>query len=167
MLEEELLRRARAGRLRHRDMYTLLFDARGARWDAVRRAALERAAAMPPAAATMLHWYAEQHNVENGLTYEEQSPDPEGRHQVCARLRAEQDWAGSVRTAWSRKTARHYAACALLAQMSALPEPTAPVRDEPAPHPLRDLVASRISGPLPGRGRSRRRCPRAGLGRPD
>ncbi|WP_329020435.1 DEAD/DEAH box helicase [Streptomyces sp. NBC_01601] len=130
-LEQEALRRARAGRLRHREIHLLLFTTLGAAWTAVRRAALERAALMPPAPAQLLHWHAEQHGHDHGLTYEEQ-PAPEGRHAVRALLQAEEAWTGPVRSARSRKTARHYASCALLAQLASLPEPAAQGEDKPA-----------------------------------
>lgn len=130
-LEQEALRRAGAGRLRHRDMHLLLFTARGQAWTGVRQAALERAAAMPPAPARLLHWHAEQHGKDNGLAYEEE-PDAQGRPTVRAVLQAERTRTGPARSASSRKTARHYAACALLAQLAGLPEPEVKVEDKPA-----------------------------------
>ncbi|MEO3976761.1 DEAD/DEAH box helicase [Streptomyces sp. CAU 1734] len=135
-LEEEALRRAAAGRLRHRDMFTLILMASGEPWAPLRAAALNRAAAMPPAPARLLHWHAEHHGEDHGLTYEEGTPpDPDGRHHVQARLRAGSDVTGPVRTAFSRKSARHAAACALLAHMTGLPEPSLPDDDKPAPAP--------------------------------
>ncbi|MFF6829235.1 SNF2-related protein [Streptomyces longwoodensis] len=129
-LEAEALHRAGAGRLRHRDMYLLLLDARGETWNRVRMAALERAAAMPPAPAQLLHWYAEQHGDPNGLSYQEELDAREGRHRVRARLQLESTRTGPVRSAWSRKTARHYASCALLAELAGLPEPEPQTEDK-------------------------------------
>lgn len=131
-LEEEVTRRARTGRLRHRDMHLLLLSARGTAWTPVREAALDRAAAMPPAPAQLLHWHAAEQGAEQGLSYEEEPVTVQGRHQVRARLEAGGTWTGPVRSAWSRRTARHYAACALLAQVAGLPEPPVPVEDKPA-----------------------------------
>ncbi|MGY0067042.1 SNF2-related protein [Streptomyces sp. QTS137] len=133
-LEEEALRRAGTGRLRHRDLYLLLLTARGREWTRTRTAALRRAAAMPPAPARLLHWYAEQHGEGegHGLSYEEEPDTAGGRHRVRARLRAERTWSGPERTAWSRGTARHYACCALLAELAGLPEPAPQVEDKRA-----------------------------------
>ncbi|WP_310726195.1 DEAD/DEAH box helicase [Streptomyces sp. N2A] len=132
-LEQEVVRRASAGRLRHRDMYLLLLVAQGEPWKPARAAALERAAAMPPTPATLLHWYGEQHGEDHGLSYEEQS-DAEQRHRVRALLRADRTSRGPVRTAGTRKIARHLAACALLAELTGLPEPE-PAKDTAASVP--------------------------------
>ncbi|MER6038355.1 DEAD/DEAH box helicase [Streptomyces sp. NPDC001835] len=131
-LGEEALRRASAGRLRHRDMYLLLLTARGEAWDRVRMAALDRAAAMPPAPARLLHWYAEQHGDPSGLSYQEELDASSGRHRVRARLQLESTRTGPVRSAWSRRTARHYASCALLAELAGLPEPEPQTEDKRA-----------------------------------
>ncbi|WP_244904666.1 DEAD/DEAH box helicase [Streptomyces prasinopilosus] len=135
-LAEEALRRAGSGRLRHRDLYLLLLAARGEEWTEVRTAALRRAAAMPPAPARLLHWYAAQQGAGDGggeghgLFYEEQAADGAGgRHRVRARLRAERTWTGPERAARSRGTAKHYACCALLAELAGLPEPAPQVED--------------------------------------
>ncbi len=134
-LQTEALRRARAGRLRHRDLYLLLLDARSPAWAAVREAALQRAAAMPPAPARLLHWHAEQHGEDHGLTYQE-DVDEQGLHHTRALLTAgEGKSTGPVRSAPARKTARHRAACALLALMADLPEPAYPDDDKPATTP--------------------------------
>ena len=134
-LEAEALQRARAGRLRHRELYLLLLEARSPSWAAVREAALQRAAAMPPAPARLLHWHAEQHGAEKGLTYTE-DVDEQGLHHTRAQLTVgEGTSTGPVRTSSVRKTARHYAACALLALMADLPEPPHPADDKPAPTP--------------------------------
>ncbi|MFE7958669.1 SNF2-related protein [Streptomyces sp. NPDC057413] len=146
-LEEEALRRAGAGRLRHRDMYLLLFDVRGEAWDRVRMAALERAAAMPPAPARLLHWFAEQHGEPNGLSYEEELDAAEGRHRVRARLQLESTSIGSARSAWSRKTARHYASCALLAELAGLPEPEPQTEDKRA-EPVRITLPENGQDPV-------------------
>ncbi|MEV7471902.1 DEAD/DEAH box helicase [Streptomyces kronopolitis] len=133
-LEREALRRAHAGRLRHRDLYLLLLAARGVAWTAVREAALQRAAAMPPAPARLLHWHAEQHGEDCGLTYQEEPVDARGRHHTRAQLKVgERTSTGPTRSAPARKTARHYAACALLAELAGLPEPAYPGDDKPAP----------------------------------
>ncbi|MFJ4700528.1 SNF2-related protein [Streptomyces sp. NPDC088768] len=134
-LEAEALRRARAGRLRHRELYLLLLDARGPAWAFVREAALQRAAAMAPAPARILHWHAEQHGADHGLTYTE-DVDDQGVHHTRAQLTVGEGTSrGPVRSAPVRKTARHRAACALLALMADLPEPAYPAEDKPAPTP--------------------------------
>ncbi|MGW3200849.1 SNF2-related protein [Streptomyces sp. NPDC001118] len=131
-LTEEAMRRAREGRLRHRDMYLLILVARGQAWRSVRTAALQRAAAMPPAPARLLHWYAEHHGEDGGLSFEEEPVDAAGRHQVRAQLQTAGTRTGPVRSANSRKMARHFAACALLAELAGLPEPAVQVEDKPA-----------------------------------
>uniref|UniRef100_UPI004057CB7F hypothetical protein n=1 Tax=Streptomyces olivaceus TaxID=47716 RepID=UPI004057CB7F len=134
-LEAEALRRARAGRLRHRELYLLLLDARSPAWAFVREAALQRAAAMAPAPARILHWHAEQHGADHGLTYTE-DVDDQGVHHTRAQLTVGEGTSrGPVRSAPVRKTARHRAACALLALMADLPEPVYPAEDKPAPTP--------------------------------
>ncbi|WP_052412516.1 DEAD/DEAH box helicase [Streptomyces mutabilis] len=134
-MEIEALKRARAGRLRHRELYLLLLEARSPAWAAVREAALQRAAAMPPAPARLLHWHAEQHGADRGLTYTE-DVDAHGLHHTRAQLTVgEGTSAGPVRSAPVRKTARHYAACALLALMADLPEPAYPADEKPAATP--------------------------------
>ncbi|MEU5013352.1 DEAD/DEAH box helicase [Streptomyces sp. NPDC021749] len=133
-LAQEIVRRASAGRLRHRDMYVLLLVAQGEPWEPARTAALKRAAAMPPTPATLLHWYGEQHGEDHGLSYEEQSEAERG-HRVRALLRADRTSRGPVRSAGTRKIARHLAACALLAELTGLPEPEPPVKDTPASVP--------------------------------
>ncbi|AGF59720.1 hypothetical protein SHJGH_0054 [Streptomyces hygroscopicus subsp. jinggangensis TL01] len=134
-LEAEALQRARAGWLRHRDMYLLLLGARGPAWAAVREAALQRAAAFPPAPARLLHWYAEQHGVDHGLTYQEDI-DAQGLHHTRAQLTTGEGTSiGPVRSAPVHKTARHYAACALLALVAGLPEPPYPADDKPVATP--------------------------------
>ncbi|MGW7312287.1 SNF2-related protein [Streptomyces sp. NPDC054865] len=131
-LEAEALHRAEAGRLRHRDLYLLLLSGHVGGWTHVREAALHRAAAMPPAPAQLLHWYAEQNGEERGLTYEEQPVDAQGRHHVRAQLTTgERTVSGPTRSALGRKAARHSAACALLAQLADLPEPAQSVEGEP------------------------------------
>jgi superfamily II DNA or RNA helicase len=147
-LEEEALRRARTGRLRHRDMYLLLLAARGEAWTNVRTAALQRAAAMPPAPARLLHWHAEQHGEDRGLTYEEEPVDPKGRHYVRAQLgTGGRTSTGPVRSSQSRKTARHFAACALLAQLTGLPEPMGVIEDKPA-HAARITIPEQGQDPV-------------------
>ncbi|MER5402782.1 DEAD/DEAH box helicase [Streptomyces sp. NPDC002599] len=131
-LEEEALLRARTGRLRHRDMHALILATPGPAWTRMRSAALERAAALPPTPATLLHWHAEEHGQEHGLSFEEvPDPDPD-RFRVRALLQAGRTWTGPLRGPFSRKTARHYAACALLAQLADLPEPAVQIKDKPA-----------------------------------
>ncbi|MEV1040484.1 DEAD/DEAH box helicase [Streptomyces sp. NPDC050204] len=135
-LKEEVLRRARAGGLRHRDLHVLLLDARGEAWTDVRETALHRAAAMPPAPARLLHWHAEQHGEDYGLTYQEEPADAQGCHHAQAELRmGERTLTGPGRSARTRKTARHYAACALLAQLAGLPEPAYVIEEKPAQAP--------------------------------
>ncbi|MFK0142533.1 DEAD/DEAH box helicase [Streptomyces murinus] len=142
-LEVEALRRARSGRLRHREMYLLLLEARSPAWAPVREAALLRATAMPPAPARLLQWHAEQHGADHGLTYTE-DVDAQGLHHTRARLTTgEGTSTGPVRSAAVRKTARHYAACALLALMADLPEPPYPA-DEKQP------ATPKITIPGPG-----------------
>ncbi|MEU2358832.1 DEAD/DEAH box helicase [Streptomyces misionensis] len=134
-LEAEALHRARAGRLRHRELYLLLLEARSPAWASVREAALQRAAAMPPAPAQLLQWHAEQHGVDHGLTYTEDA-DAQGLHHTRAQLTTgEGTSTGPVRSALVRKTARHYAACALLALMADLPEPSYPADEKPPATP--------------------------------
>ncbi|MBB5109013.1 DEAD/DEAH box helicase [Streptomyces spectabilis] len=135
-LEQEALQRARTGRLRHRDLYLLLLEARGDAWTAVREAAFQRAAAMRPAPARLLHWHAEQCGGEDGLTYVEEPADAQGRHHTRAQISTgERTLTGPVRSSQGRKTARHYAACALLAQLAGLAEPACPADSEPEPTP--------------------------------
>ncbi|MFJ2217865.1 SNF2-related protein [Streptomyces sp. NPDC101062] len=135
-LEEEALRRARAGRLRHRDMYLLLLATRGQAWTGVREAALQRAVAMPPAPARLLYWHAEQYGQDRGLTYQEEPGDAQEGHHTRARLATGEGTAtGPTRSAPTLKIARHYAACALLAQLAGLPEPAYQADDKPAPTP--------------------------------
>ncbi|MFF7361453.1 SNF2-related protein [Streptomyces sp. NPDC008125] len=142
-LEAEVLRRARTSRLRHHDLYLLLFEARGPAWAVVREAAFARAAAMPPALARLLNQHAEQHGVDHGLSYQE-DVDEQGRHHTQAELATgEGTVTGPVRSAAARKTARHHASCALLALLADLPEPVYPAPDKPAPTP-------RIPVPGPG-----------------
>lgn len=134
-LEAEALRRARAGRLRHRELYLLLLEARSPAWAPVREAALQRAAAMPPAPARLLHWHAEQHGEDHGLTYHE-DVDAQGLHLTRAQVTTGEGTSiGPVRSSPVRKTARHYAACALLALMADLPEPPPPADKKPAATP--------------------------------
>ncbi|MFE7119372.1 hypothetical protein ACFU99_28560, partial [Streptomyces sp. NPDC057654] len=148
-LEEEALSRARAGRLRPRELYLLLLAADGEAWADVRQTALQRAAAMPPAPARLLHWYAEQHGEDHGLTYQEKAVDGQGRYHLRAQLSTgAEPTAGPVRSAFTRKTARHYAACALLAQLAALPEPTDQVEDKPAALPAKILVPGQDQDPV-------------------
>ncbi|MFG3429434.1 SNF2-related protein [Streptomyces californicus] len=142
-LNLEALKRARAGRLRHRELYLLLFEAGGRAWAAVREAALQRAAAMPSAPDRLLRWHAEQHGADHGLTYTDDIDD-QGLHHARALLTVEEGTStGPVRSAPVGKTARHYAACALLALMADLPEPTHAVDAKPAPTP-------KITVPGPG-----------------
>ncbi|MBY8889121.1 DEAD/DEAH box helicase family protein [Streptomyces sp. PTM05] len=141
-LAHEAMGRARSGRLRHRDMYLLLLSAHGQAWARLRKAALERAAAMPPAPARLLHWHGEHHGNEQALTYNEEL-DPSGRTIVRATFQVGRTWQGPARSAWARKAARHYAATALLAQVAGLPEPSIEVDDKPA-------EAVRIAVPEPG-----------------
>ncbi|MGW2843222.1 SNF2-related protein [Streptomyces sp. NPDC001493] len=141
-LEAEVLRRARTSRLRHSDLYVLLLEARGPAWAVAREAALVRAVAMPPAPARLLDQYAERHGVDQGLSYEEDI-DELGRHHTRAELvTGEGTSIGPVRSAATRKTARHYAVCALLAHIADLPEPACPAADKPA-------VTPRITVPAP------------------
>ncbi|MFI1189737.1 SNF2-related protein [Streptomyces californicus] len=134
-LEIEALKRARAGRLRHRELYLVLLQARGRAWAAVREAALQRAAAWPPAPAQLLHWHAEQHGAKHALTYTEEV-DAQGLHHTRAHITTgEGTSTGPVRTARAPRTAQHYAACALLALMADLPEPPHPADDKPASTP--------------------------------
>ncbi|MGR3935269.1 SNF2-related protein [Streptomyces sp. BRA346] len=135
-LEEEILRRAGAGRLRHRDMQRLLFDVDGPAWQRVREVALERAALMPPTAATLLHWRAEQIGDGACLSYEEVPAAGEDPHTATARLEIGEPVVGQPRSAMSRKTARHYAAVSLLASVCGLTEPRVTVPDK-APEAVR------------------------------
>ncbi|MGF2209482.1 SNF2-related protein [Streptomyces albidoflavus] len=135
-LEEEVLQRARASRLRHHDLYLLLLVARGEAWTAAREAALDRAVAMPPAPARLLHWHAEQYGEDYGLTYQEDPVDEHGRHHTRARFTTpEETCLGPRRSGTARKAARHQAAGALLAQLAGLPEPAPPNDDKPSPTP--------------------------------
>ncbi|MGW0737078.1 hypothetical protein [Streptomyces sp. NPDC002851] len=70
--EAEISRRAAVGRLRHRDLHRLLFEACGTGWEKVRLLALERVALMAPTAATLLHRYAEQQGFPPPVFTEEQ-----------------------------------------------------------------------------------------------
>lgn len=145
-LNLEALKRARAGRLRHRELYLLIFEARNRAWAAVREVALQRAAAMPPAPARLLHWHAEQHGADHGLAYTEDVDDQGLRHTRALLTVGEGTSTGPVRSAQVRKTARHYAACALLALMADLPEPPHTVDDKPTPTP----PTPKITVPGPG-----------------
>ncbi|MEU3261991.1 SNF2-related protein [Streptomyces albidoflavus] len=135
-VEEEVLQRARASRLRHRELYVLLLVARGEAWTAAREAALDRAVAMPPAPARLLHWHAEQYGEDYGLTYQEDPVDEHGRHHTRARFTTpEETCLGPRRSATARKAVRHHAAGALLAQLAGLPEPAPSNDDKPSPTP--------------------------------
>ena len=135
-LEEEVLQRARASRLRHRDLYLLLLVAGGEAWTAARKAALDRAVAMPPAPARLLHWHAEQYGEDHGLTYQEDPVDEHGRHHTRARFTTpEETRLGPRRSATARKAARHQAAGALLAQLAGLTEPAPPNDGKPSSTP--------------------------------
>ncbi|MDW4912636.1 SNF2-related protein [Streptomyces californicus] len=155
LLETEALRRAHGGRLRHRDIYRLLLNARGSGWEAVRTAALHRAAAQPPAPAHLLHWAAQhvtegtpEGGEEGALVYEEEPAGLPGHHQVRARLTwGERVSTGPVRSAASRKIAKHYAASALLAELSGLPEPTVKIEEKP-PRPTSITIPQQGQNPL-------------------
>ncbi|MFJ3581743.1 SNF2-related protein [Streptomyces sp. NPDC090127] len=126
-LQAELERRVAGSRLRHRDVLRLLFSAKGPGWQKMRLLALDQAARMPPAAATLLHWQAEKCGAKPQHTT---SSCPQG-------FRSAWSWeepdgrvvAGPERAAGDRRTALHSAAVALLAQLCGLPEPQDQVRD--------------------------------------
>ncbi|MFI9723314.1 SNF2-related protein [Streptomyces sp. NPDC052396] len=124
-LLEEILRRASASRLRHRDLELLLFHTDGPPWAAARAAALALVARMPPTAETLLTWHAEQ-DGRPGADYRQQAAEP--GYTVTARLGSH---TGGPRQALSRKVARHYAAVDLLARLAGLEPPRVTVPDRP------------------------------------
>lgn len=63
-LTAEVVRRAGAARLRHRDVQLLLFGARGPGWRELRLCALRLTARMQSAAATLLRWHADAQGAE-------------------------------------------------------------------------------------------------------
>ncbi|MFH9725710.1 SNF2-related protein [Streptomyces sp. NPDC017254] len=120
-LTAEVVRRAGAARLRHRDVQLLLFGARGPAWQELRLCALRLTARMQSAAATLLRWHADARGAEP-------------RHSVFAstggfscRWSWEEDEGRTVdgpeRTGHDRRQAVHLGAVALLAVLTGLPEP--------------------------------------------
>ncbi|MEV5511260.1 DEAD/DEAH box helicase [Streptomyces orinoci] len=128
-LLEEILRRASASRLRHRDLELLLFHTGGPPWAAARAAALELVARMPPTAETLLSWHCEQSGGPGAEYRQETGGTPaEPKYTVTARLGPH---TGGPRQALGRKVARHYAAVELLARVTGLEPPRVTVPDRP------------------------------------
>ncbi|MEV4937078.1 DEAD/DEAH box helicase [Streptomyces zaomyceticus] len=120
-LTAEVVRRAGAARLRHRDVQLLLFGARGPGWRELRLCALRLTARMQSAAATLLRWHADAQGAEP-------------RHSVFAStggFSCRWSWVGgdgrtvdgAERTGHDRRQAVHLGAVALLAELTGLPEP--------------------------------------------
>ncbi|MER5309389.1 SNF2-related protein [Streptomyces sp. NPDC002773] len=148
-LTAEVVRRAAAARLRHRDVQLLLFGVRGPAWRELRLCALRVAARMQSAAATLLRRHAEERGAEARHTV---APS-DGSFTCC--------WSwdggdggggggggstvvGAERTARDRRQAVHLGAVALLARLTGLPEP----EDERAPDDGGPRPAARIQ-PVP------------------
>ncbi|MFC5720552.1 SNF2-related protein [Streptomyces gamaensis] len=130
----EILGRAAASRLRHRDLELLLFGTCGDAWQPAREAALGLAARMPPTAATLICWHAEQTGRPLiGYTEQTEGEGPGRTYTVTAHFEEGDgsSTSGDPRPAKSRKTARHYAAVSLLARMTGLAEPRVNVTDRP------------------------------------
>ncbi|MDX2562059.1 SNF2-related protein [Streptomyces sp. TX20-6-3] len=128
-LAADVVRRAGSARLRHRDVHLLLFGARGPAWRELRVRALGLAARMQNSAATLLRWQADEqgaelrHTVvasEGGFScrWSWEVGDGEGRDHGHGRTVD-----GAERTARDRRQAVHLGAVALLAELTALPEP--------------------------------------------
>ncbi|MFD4314786.1 DEAD/DEAH box helicase [Streptomyces sp. NPDC058548] len=124
-LAADVVRRAGSARLRHRDVHLLLFGARGPAWRELRVQALGLAARMQNSAATLLRWQADEqgadlrHTVvasEGGFTcrWSWEGGGGEGHGRTVD---------GAERTARDRRQAVHLGAVALLAELTALPEP--------------------------------------------
>ncbi|MFF3838865.1 SNF2-related protein [Streptomyces sp. NPDC001930] len=124
-LAAEIVHRAGSARLRHRDVQLLLFGARGPAWRESRVRALGLAARMQNSAATLLRWQADEqgaglrHTVTAsaggfscGWSWEGGDGDSD-----CRTVQ------GAERTARDRRQAVHLGAVALLAELTALPEP--------------------------------------------
>ncbi|MFF3730925.1 SNF2-related protein [Streptomyces sp. NPDC002476] len=152
-LEAEILRRAEDDRLRRRDMHRLLFRARGSGWEPVRRVVLHQAASLSGLAAALLHMEAGEPSGTAEFSFTE-SIDEGGRHEVTARWESGPGAAEAIeappRCAYHRKTARHYAAVALLALVCGLPEPDQRVPDKEAPDPAGAGTRPRIKPPEAG-----------------
>ncbi|MFJ8660190.1 SNF2-related protein [Streptomyces sp. NPDC093795] len=150
-LTAEVVRRAGAARLRHRDVQLLLFAARGPAWRELRLCALRVAARMQTAAATLLRRHAEERGAEARHTV---APSDGG-------FTCRWSWdggdgdsggagaggptvVGAERTARDRRQAVHLGAVALLAQLTGLPEP----EEERAPDDGGARPAARIQ-PVP------------------
>ncbi|WP_053642730.1 MULTISPECIES: DEAD/DEAH box helicase [unclassified Streptomyces] len=120
-LHAELVRRAAASRLRHRDALRLLFGTTAPGWREVRLLALDQTARMPPSAATLLQWRAEACSAGLRHTTVER---PGGFasawswEEADGRVRT-----GPERVSGDRRTSLHGAAVALLALLCGLPEP--------------------------------------------
>ncbi|WP_411073968.1 SNF2-related protein [Streptomyces sp. cmx-4-7] len=134
-LHAELVRRAAASRLRHRDALRLLFGTTAPGWREVRLLALDHTARMPPSAATLLQWRAETCRAELRHTAVER---PDGFasawswEEADGRVRT-----GPERVSDDRRASLHAAAVALLALLCGLPEPRERVVERPRKAPPR------------------------------
>ncbi|WP_051034031.1 hypothetical protein [Streptomyces sp. SS] len=125
-----MARRAGTARLRHRDLQVLLFGAQGPAWRDLRLLALDHAAHMQSAAATLLRWHADARGAALRHTV-----TPSAGGSAC-RWSWQDPGApvveGPARTARDRRRAVHQGAIALLAELAGLPEPQ-PEPEPPAP----------------------------------
>ncbi|MFC8292174.1 SNF2-related protein [Streptomyces sp. NPDC057250] len=134
-LRAELVRRAGASRLRHRDALRLLFGTAAPGWREVRLLALEQTARMPPSAATLLQWRAEACRAELRHASVERSggfASAWSWKEADGRIRT-----GPERVSGDRRTSLHAAAVALLALLCGLPEPRDLVVEKPQKAPPR------------------------------
>ncbi|MFJ3538542.1 SNF2-related protein [Streptomyces sp. NPDC090109] len=145
-LHAELVRRAAASRLRHRDALRLLFGTTAPGWQEVRLLALDHTARMPPSAATLLQWRAEACRAGLRHTTVER---PGGFasawswEEADGRVRT-----GPERVSDDRRTSLHGAAVALLALLCGLPEPRDLVEEKPRKAPPRIQPVPRGADPV-------------------
>ncbi|MFJ4868875.1 SNF2-related protein [Streptomyces sp. NPDC088757] len=145
-LHAELVRRAAASRLRHRDALRLLFDTAAPGWREVRLLALDHTARVPPTAATLLQWRAEACRAELRHTAVERSggfASAWSWEEADGRVRT-----GPERVSDDRRASLHAAAVALLALLCGLPEPRERVVERPRKAPPRIQPVPRGEDPV-------------------
>ncbi|WP_185893551.1 DEAD/DEAH box helicase [Streptomyces sp. WAC08241] len=145
-LHAELVRRAAASRLRHRDALRLLFDTTAPGWREVRLLALDHTARVPPTPATLLQWRAEACRAELRHTAVERSggfASAWSWEEADGRVRT-----GPERVSDDRRASLHAAAVALLALLCGLPEPRERVVERPRKAPPRIQPVPRGEDPV-------------------